>query len=178
MAGSIDSLYPATGYSSIVEKGLIRGFSFVYSPDVGGAGAKPAFSKLENAENYRKRIFKEFERELNYSKVGIRKGIPDIRVMKEGKCKYILVKDDGSPYVRIFRIDVPLTELKLMLRGVSNYLAQPTQIHWNGKDFKELVNSQETIWHDPSGGRWRDTSVRTGQGGGAGVPSARTANSR
>ena len=178
IAGSIDSHYPATGYLALVEKGLNTGFTFVYSPDIGNAGTQPTFVNIQNAEIYRTRILKEFERELNYKTELIRKGIPDIEVKKEGSKKYILVNDDGSPYVRIFRIEVPLKELKSMFRGVSNYLAQPTQEHWNGKDFKQLVNGQEAIEHVPGGGLSCRTSVWTVLNGGVAGPSTLSASSR
>lgn len=127
--GDVEHKYPISGFKNINDSdGNIWGFSFVNSPDIKHEGSVESFCESEAG------------RKLAERRKGITKasGEQVLELSKKENGKFVICCC-GEPYVRIFQMSVPMTALKSLLLGLSNYLAQPTQNCWDGKSITQLV---------------------------------------
>lgn len=132
--GDVEHKYPVSGFKNINDfDGNIWGFSFVNSPDIKHEGSVESFDESDRG------------RKLAVQKLAVRQkeiasasGEQVLELSKKENGKFVICCR-GEPYVRIFQMSVPMTALKSLLLGLSNYLAQPTQNCWDGKSITQLV---------------------------------------
>lgn len=114
----LDSGYVSTGYTTLdPNEGEIAEFAFISSPDV--------------RKNRPKYYNDESEARLQLKQTGY----PFDKYIKEvndSGIKYQIWSKD-APYVRVFRIDIPVNHLKTLLIGLSDHLAQPILPDWDGE---------------------------------------------
>ena len=120
----INSPYPSTGFTTPGGPGRIYEYIFVHSPDV-----RRDRPKFYDAREQAEKALRE---------IGSPPRVHSQDVDKDGQTRYQLWRD-GEPFVRIFRIDIPSNNLKQLVQGLSNYLAQPTQEIWDGVTINDLV---------------------------------------
>lgn len=127
--GDVENKYPVSGFKNINDSdGNIWGFSFVNSPDIKHERRVESFGESEAGRKLaerRKEIIKASGEQV-------------LELSKKENGKFAICCC-GEPYVRIFQMAVPMTALKSLLLGLSNYLAQPTQNGWDGKSITQLV---------------------------------------
>lgn len=118
---------PSTGYTTITNStGLITAFRFTNSPwiDRGRYFSHYANKKeetvLEKIASFEKKY--NFRLEVSRNENGLFQPM-----------------HDGQPYLPVFISEIPVSGLIRIATELSNYLAQPTQEHWNGKTVKQLV---------------------------------------
>lgn len=122
---NIDSEYASTGFTTLGKQPeRISTYAFVSSPDTKNNRPKK-YSCKEDLERIVNR--------LSYNHDIIIKEIPEGRSVR-----YEMWSGD-KPFARIFRIDIPVTNLRQLVLGLSNHLAQPTQEQWDQVTIKEVI---------------------------------------
>lgn len=118
---------PSTGYTTILgSSGIIEAFRFTDSPWVSrGEDFAPYVSK--NSTKVAESL-KRFNRKYDC--------LVEASLNSRG-CYQAM--HDGQPYRPIFIADIPLDSLVRIALELSNYLAQPTQEHWDGRIVHQLV---------------------------------------
>lgn len=129
-AKSPDDEFVQSGYTTIpTESGLIEKFCFIGSPDV---LRNYEIRSYESPDEVKKSFTELLSK--NENKFGIKE------TNVNGKEKFQLwSKNINKPVVRVFRIDIPLTNLKTLTMKLSNALAQPVRDDWNADDIDNLV---------------------------------------
>ncbi len=114
----ISSEYPSTGYTTIKDESRnIKKLCFVNSPDT--KGNRPKFFNTEEDAN--KALFRAKEGNL-----------PAEVYIEKIDGRYGFYKDN-KPFARIFRIDLPVENIRQLMLGLSNHLAQPIREQWDGE---------------------------------------------
>ncbi|MDP1990659.1 MAG: hypothetical protein Q8K00_06500 [Syntrophales bacterium] len=109
--------YISTGYTTIEPiEGEIAQFAFISSPDV--------------RKNHPKYYENKVEAELQLKQPGYPL-TTYVKQVNDPSINY-QVWSENAPYMRVFRIDVPVDCLKTLLVGLSNHLAQPILRDWDG----------------------------------------------
>jgi hypothetical protein len=121
--------YISTGYTAVEANKMITDFVFISSPDVRRDRPKP-FHTQEEAQ-------------LQLAQGGFPKGTV-VYEIGDGEKKYQLWYK-GNPYARIFQIKVPVGGIKTLVRGLSNYLAQPIKKNWDGETFTNIIGEERVI---------------------------------
>jgi hypothetical protein len=112
----LDSEFPSTGYTTIVDKsGIIKAYCFVSSPDTKKNEIKHSHAKDMTIPKF--------------------KGISGVSIKekRDKNGKFYQAEKDGKPFARIFRIDIPVPVVRDLVLGLSTYLAQPVQENWDGR---------------------------------------------
>ena len=122
---NLDDHFPSSGYTTIPDgSGTIRRYCFVNSPDTKNNSPK-SFDQREKAE-----------REIEKAKDD---GIPkDVGVIAHKTDKFCFGLGD-EPFARIFKIQLTIEEIHVLVIGLSNHLAQPKEKHWDGVTDARLV---------------------------------------
>jgi hypothetical protein len=119
----ISDSFPASGYTTIPDgSGAIRQYCFVNSPDT-RRGRPKHWDLPGDAE-------KALEKE--------RADMPeDVTVIvKNGRFCF---GRNGQPFARIFEVRLTVEEIRQLVTGLSNYLAQPIQEDWDGVTIRPLL---------------------------------------
>lgn len=118
---------PATGYTTVIDSsGLVSMFRFTDSPWVRN-GAIFAGARSDDESEVRSTL-DAFEQHYgsHHLDVAVRDGA------------YGIYKD-GSEFLPVFTIEVPLTSALQLAKALANYLAQPTNARWDGVSVDQLV---------------------------------------
>lgn len=128
-AGSENSRFPSTGYTTSNDpSGIVSMFRFTDSPWVNkddvfwGASSKNEGKVQNTIEN--------FERKYRLN------GFLEVLRQPDGKFG---IGHDGMMFLPIFVIELPLPAMIDLVKGLANYLAQPTIEQWDGQSIHELV---------------------------------------
>lgn len=122
-----EQILPSTGYTTIPgSSGIIEAFQFTDSPwvDRGKDFSRYVSSDLHKVKESLRRFKRSDDFHLDIT-------------CNDNKNYYITY--NNAHYRPIFIAEIPLDALFRISLELSNYLAQPTQKHWNGKSVHQLV---------------------------------------
>jgi hypothetical protein len=124
----IESFTPSTGYSTQrdISKEISK-YIFISSPDVRKNNRLKEFRSRKSIEDHQEKYLRNY------------KDIEIVEVIDRRTITYQL-KKNGEPFLRICRIDLPVSALRSLVLGLSNYLAQPIQENWDGYEINELID--------------------------------------
>ena len=112
--------FPSTGYNSLPnESGMIQAIAFCDSPDIRNNRPK-TFPNKDLAE-------KCFQSRL-----------PSVSIELDRRNQYGLFCK-GEPYARVFLAVLTTDQLRSLVLGLANLLAQPTRENWDGKHVIDLI---------------------------------------
>ena len=119
---------PSTGYSTIKDgSGIIKKFRFINSPDSSKNRPKQ-FDTEERVKSYIKNNKTQLPDDISYT------GTP----MGRKKIMYILTRNTEI-FGRISIIEMTVEQLGVFVKKLTNYLAQPIQINWDGETIEDLI---------------------------------------
>ena len=131
----IDARFPSTGYHSIPDAaGMIEAIGFCNSPDTRN-NRPSSFPSEKAARGY-------LERNQGSSPRNPWNQIPgDVEVgeMAHPRGNQFGLFRYGEPYARVFSVVLSTNQLRSLVLGLSNLLAQPAREHWDGHSILEVV---------------------------------------
>jgi hypothetical protein len=115
-----EAKFPSTGYNSLPnESGMIEAIAFCDSPDIYKKGPKK-WKTREQAEKECRSL------------------LPGVSIEPDGQGRYGLFCE-GETYARVFLAVLTTDQLRSLVLGLANLLAQPTRENWDGKHVIDLI---------------------------------------
>jgi len=127
-ATDLHAALPSTGYSTIKDgSGIIKKFRFINSPDSSKNRPKQ-FDTEERVKSYIKNNKSQLPDDISYTE----------KPMSSNKMMYILTSN-SEIFGRISIIEMTVEQLGVFVKKLTNYLAQPIQINWDGETIEDLI---------------------------------------
>jgi hypothetical protein len=129
---NLDARFPSTGYNSLSDSSkMIRAIGFCDSPDT--KDNRPLSWQIkERAIDYLK-ICQRPSRKYPWNMVP-----SDVQIAQSGHNGFGMFRF-GQPYARVFVVVLTAHQLRSLIIGLSNLLAQPAREYWDGKTVTKLI---------------------------------------
>ena len=118
---------PTTGFYQIIENKKVAAFGFVHSPEVTNKGDRCYSRKKFGGGDKRK--FEEFQckskSDLEKIRRTYRKISDEIEKIESLDGKLVEFKYQGNLFLPVFSIEIPIDQLKLFIKELSNLMSEP-----------------------------------------------------
>lgn len=130
----LDAKFPSSGYNSLPDAaGMIRAIGFCNSPDTRNNSPRIwPNHKRHQADSYLAGN-QRFSPKSPWSTIP-----PDVQIESVGHNQFGMIRF-VEPYARIFVVVLTTGQLRSLVLGLSNLLAQPVNNHWNGKTIINII---------------------------------------
>lgn len=130
----LDARFPSTGYSSLPDaSGMIQAIGFCNSPDTSYNSPRIWPNNRRHQADHYLDVNQRHNQRRPWGTIPA-----DVRIDSVGHNQFVMVRF-GEPYARVFLVVVTTYQIRSLVRGLANLLAQPAIDHWNGKSIINII---------------------------------------